>query len=195
MIIISHRINSKKLLEETPSQYGVEVDIRTYNDELIINHEPYTPGESFEDWLNFFAHETLILNVKEDGLEERLLALMKKHNINDFFFLDQSFPSLIKTSKLSEKRCAVRVSEFESIGTALALSGRIEWVWVDCFSQFPLSLENANQLHTAGFKLCFVSPELQRKSNTIEIQNFRQEIQERNIKGDAVCTKLPELWL
>ena len=33
---------------------------------------------------------------------------------------------------------AVRISEFESIETALTLAGKVDWVWVDCFTHFPL---------------------------------------------------------
>ena len=75
------------------------------------------PRLDFETWLDHYSHKTLILNVKEEGLEERLIASMASRGIDDFFFLDQSFPFLIKWSKLGEHRCAVRVSEFENIET------------------------------------------------------------------------------
>ena len=55
----------------------------------------------------------------------------------------------------------MRVSEYESIATALTLGGQIDWIWVDCFTRFPLTLQEAHQLKSAGFKLCIVSPELQ----------------------------------
>ena len=76
--------------------------------------------------------------MKEEGLEARLIDLMKAYGIADYFFLDQSFPFLVKWSKLGEHRCAVRVSEFESVETALALARKVDWVWVDCFTHFPV---------------------------------------------------------
>jgi hypothetical protein len=41
------------------------------------------------------------------------------------------------------------------------MKGMVDWVWVDCFSKVPLNREIYNILKDAGFKLCFVSPELQ----------------------------------
>jgi hypothetical protein len=136
----------------------------------------------------------LILNVKEEGLEERLLALMGRHRIKDFFFLDQSFPFLMRTANRGERRCAVRVSEFESIDTAMALAGRVDWAWVDCFTRFPLSGADAARLQGAGFRLCLVSPELQGRNDDAEIAALRQTLDTLGISPEAVCTKKPERW-
>jgi hypothetical protein len=189
-----HRRNTLAELNATPRQYGVEVDIRSYGDMLIIRHDPFGFGESFEPWLRAYRHGTLILNVKEEGLEERLIDLMQCAGIEDYFFLDQSFPFLIKYSRLGEHRCAVRVSEFESIKTALTLSGKVGWVWVDCFTKFPLSREDAERLKEAGFKLCLVSPELQGRDAEIEIAQLANLLLDRNIHAEAICTKRPDLW-
>ncbi|MFA6985467.1 MAG: phosphatidylinositol-specific phospholipase C/glycerophosphodiester phosphodiesterase family protein [Arenimonas sp.] len=194
MIVIRHRRNSGQQLRDTAPELGVEVDIRSNGNDLILHHDPFVDGERFEDWLAHFRHRTLILNVKEEGLEDRLIALMQAHGISDYFFLDQSFPFLVRTANRGESRCAVRVSEFESIDTALSLAGRIDWVWVDCFTRFPLDRAQAARLQQAGFKLCLVSPELQGRSATEEIPALRALLQREGIVADAVCTKEPVLW-
>jgi hypothetical protein len=195
MQIISHRVNTIALLKKIPKKFGVEVDIRSIGDALIIHHDPFIIGEVFEEWIKLYEHGTLILNVKEEGLEQRLLELMKKYQIEDFFFLDQSFPFLKKTASEGESRSAVRVSEYEDINTALSLSGMVDWVWVDCFNDFPLNLEKAEELQKAGFKLCIVSPELQGRGDISHILDFRSKIELLGIKGDAVCTKHADLWV
>jgi len=195
MQIISHRVNTITLLKKIPKKFGVEVDIRSIGDALIIHHDPFIIGEVFEEWIKLYEHGTLILNVKEEGLEQRLLELMKKYQIEDFFFLDQSFPFLKKTASEGESRSAVRVSEYEDINTALSLSGMVDWVWVDCFNDFPLNLEKAEELQKAGFKLCIVSPELQGRGDISHILDFRSKIELLGIKGDAVCTKHADLWV
>ena len=194
MKLIAHRRNTLNELISTPEKYGIEVDVRSYGNKLVIHHDPFIEGESFEDWLEAYQHGTLILNVKDEGLEARLIELMKTHGIADYFFLDQSFPFLIKWSNAGEKRCAVRVSEFETIETALTLAGKVDWVWVDCFTHFPLSQQDAQQLKNAGFKLCMVSPELQGRNAEIEIPQLARLLVERCINTDAVCTKRPDLW-
>jgi len=194
MKFISHRRNTIEELKATPTEYGVEVDIRSDNGKLVIHHDPFAAGDDFEEWIKHYEHGTLILNVKEEGLEARLIDLMKQHGITDYFFLDQSFPFLIKWSKLGERHCAVRVSEFESIETALTLAGKIDWVWVDCFTKFPLSGEDAKRLQDAGFKLCLVSPELQGRPAETAIPELAKLLAEREITADAICTKKPEIW-
>jgi hypothetical protein len=192
--IIIHRVNTIALLEKIPENFGVEIDIRSYGENLIIHHDPFKKGELFEDWIKLYNHGTLILNVKEEGLENSILKLMIKYNIEDFFFLDQSFPFLRKTAIIGESRCAVRVSEYESIETVLSLSGKVDWVWVDCFTRFPLYKDEANLLRDSGFKLCIVSPELQGRKKSSDVREFRRQIEQLGIEGDAVCTKYTDLW-
>ena len=194
MNLIAHRRNTIAELQATPPQYGVEIDLRSQGHKLIVQHDPFADGEDFERWLDHFRHGTLILNVKEEGLEERLIGLMAARGITDYFFLDQSFPFLIRWSKRGERRCAVRVSEFESIETALTLAGQIDWVWVDCFTRFPLDGAGAKRLQGAGFKLCLVSPELQGRAVEVEIPALASMLRDLGVSPDAVCTKRPDLW-
>lgn len=194
MRLIAHRRNTLAELLATPVEHGVEVDIRSFGNRLVIHHDPFVEGEDFSVWLDNYQHGTLILNVKEEGLEQRLIGLMAERGIDDFFFLDQSFPFIIKTAHQGERRCAVRVSEYEHIDTALSLAGKIDWVWVDCFNRFPLSGADANRLRQAGFKLCLVSPELQQRTGEHEIPALRLLLAERGIVPEAICTKWPARW-
>jgi hypothetical protein len=194
MKLISHRRNTVAELRATPTKYGVEVDIRSQGNELLIHHDPFVTGETFNEWFRAYQHGTLILNVKEEGLEGRLIEIMRSRGFDDYFFLDQSFPYLVKWSATGEHRCAVRVSEFESIETAMTLVGKVDWVWIDCFTKFPLDYKSARQLRDAGFKLCLVSPELQGRDPTTEIPALIELLRQRDIIAHAVCTKRPDLW-
>ena len=195
MIKVAHRINDINLLRETPVEFGIEVDIRTFGRDLIIHHEPYERGELFEIWLEEYNHKLLILHVKEEGLEQKILKLLEIKNIDNFFFLDQSFPFLIKTINSGEKRCSIRVSEYERIETAMSLKNKVDWIWLDCFDRFPITEEELFSLkNEGGFKICIVSPELQGRSSTEEILNYKETLNSMNFVGDAVCTKYPTLW-
>lgn len=194
MQIIAHRRNRISELRDTATHLGVEVDIRSQGDRLIIHHDPFSEGVDFLEWVSWYQHGTLILNVKEEGLEARLKDVMLDHRIEDYFFLDQSFPFLIKSVREKETRCAVRVSEFESLDTALSLAGKVDWIWVDCFNKFPLTTDEARQLKSAGFKLCVVSPELQGRTDPTGIRHFREHLESASINPEAICTKLYDLW-
>ena len=115
---------------------------------------------------------------------------MREHGKDDFFFLDQSFPFLVKTAKAGERRCAIRVSEYELVNTALSMAGMIDWVWVDCFTRLALSTDDASRLRRAGFRLCLVSPELQGRDRS-EIATMKAHVAGLGIYFDAVCTKAP----
>jgi hypothetical protein len=193
MIIVSHRINTSEALLKIPNKYGVEIDIRSRDDQLILHHDPFCEGELLSDWLKNYKHKLLILNVKEEGLEPQILSLMEKYSIDHFFFLDQSFPFIIKSLNAGEKRTAVRVSEYESIETALQVAGNAQWVWVDCFTKFPINQDEALRLKE-NFKICIVSPELQGRSDINEIIQLKNLLREMNLKPDAVCTKRSDIW-
>ena len=49
--------------------------------------------------------------------------------------------TLLKTIKNGEKRCAVRLSEYECINTVLSLKDKLTWVWIDFFTKFPIDFK------------------------------------------------------
>ena len=194
MLIIHHRRNSIELLKQTESIFGVEIDIRSWKDKLIINHEPFKEGIELDQWLQFYKHKILVLNIKEEGIEKRVISLMREFEISNFFFLDQSLPLLISTLKSGESRSSIRVSNYESIENALFFKDVIDWVWIDIFESIPLKKKDFLIFKRFGFKICLVSPELQNHAESMLkiIQDF---LIKENIYVDAVCTKYPEKWI
>jgi hypothetical protein len=92
MHFIAHRVNTIKDLLNTPTEYGVEIDLRDFGEKLILQHDPFKDGESFEEYLKNYNHGTMILNIKSEGIETRVLKLIQQHNIKSYFFVDCSFP-------------------------------------------------------------------------------------------------------
>jgi hypothetical protein len=187
MEYIAHRINTIEELKKVPHEYGVELDLRDFGDKLILQHDPFTNGEDFEEYLKCYNHGTMILNIKSERIEIKVLELIKKYNINKYFFLDCSFPMIYLLSKSGEKNIALRFSEFEGIDTILNMKDKVEWIWVDCFSKLPITNENYNLLRKNGFKFCLVSPELQGQDEKLE--EYKQYLKDQNIIFDAICTK------
>ena len=193
-LIICHRKNTIKQLIDTPTEYGVEIDVRSYNNKIILNHDPMKSGEFLDNWIRKYNHKFLIINIKEEGLEKYIIKILKNKKIKDFFFLDQSFPFLIKTLNSNETRCAVRFSEYEDIRTINNLKKKINWVWVDHFSKFPLNKSTSDNLKKKKIKICIVSPEIVKKTSVNSLKKLKNSIQKKNIHIDAVCTKNPEIW-
>ena len=193
MIIIKHRVNTIEELIKTPNNLGVEIDLRSFKDKIIIHHEPFIDGVSFDEWIKHYKHNFLILNVKEEGLENSIMKIINSYEVKKFFFLDQSFPLLIKTVLSGEPRTAIRISKYESLETAINFKNLAKWVWIDYFENFPLNDVGLKKLKEANFNLCLVSPELQGFSyeKTVAMKN---ELLNKNFLFNAVCTKFPDLW-
>lgn len=204
MIRIQHRCNTIAQLQTVPPDCGVEIDIRNHGDRLLLVHDPFsTEGVDLADWLAHWRHRFLIANVKEEGLEPVLLALLARHGVTEFFILDESLPYIRRHALAGETRFAVRVSEIEAADTALRLAaylrnaGRaVDWVWLDCFDGAPLPAADLHRLRAAGYRLCQVSPELHHLDAPERwadlIATFRARM--GDVVPDMVCTKRPELW-
>jgi hypothetical protein len=184
---IAHRINTVSALEEIPHEFGLEIDLRDRGERLILQHDPFTDGEDAEPFFARYKHGTLILNVKSERIEFRILELLQKYSIENYFFLDSSFPMIYQLIQRGETRSAVRFSEYESIDTVMKLEGLVDWVWVDCFSFLPISKDVHSHLKNCGFKLCLVSPELQGRPDDVTV--YRDRLKEEGIIFDAICTK------
>jgi len=188
MEYIAHRINTIEELKTIPTKYGVELDLRDFGDRLILQHDPFTDGEDFEEYLKYYNHGTMILNIKSERIEHKVLELVKKYNIKKYFFLDSSFPMIYLLSNDDEQNIALRFSEFEGIDTILNMKDKVKWVWVDCFSKLPITKENYKFLKEQGFKFCLVSPELQGQNEKLE--EYKQYLEKESIIFDAICTKI-----
>ena len=189
MKFIAHRINTKKELKNISEQYGAELDLRDSVDgKIYINHDPFILGEDFEEYLKEDNHGTMILNIKSERIELRVLELLKKYNIKDYFFLDSSFPMIKLLTDNGEKKIALRYSEFEGLDTLEKMQEKVDWVWVDCFTKLPLNNEIYNKIKKMGYKLCLVSPELQGQPEKIE--KYAEQIKKEKIIFDSICTKV-----
>jgi len=188
MKYISHRVNTIIELKELDPLYGVEVDLRDNLDgKIYMEHDPFKDGEDFEDYLKEYHHGTMILNIKSERIEHKVLALMNKYNIDDYFFLDSSFPMIKTLTDAGEKRIALRFSEFEGMDVLRAMAGKVKWVWVDCFTKLPIDHNIFTEIKKLGYEICLVSPELQGQDEKIE--EYAEQLSNESISVDAICTK------
>ena len=118
-LFIQHRVNSIDELKEVSHHYGVETDIRIYKDKIILNHEPFEDGVSFDSFLEHYNHKFLIINTKCDGAEKQILEKLEEKSIKDFFFLDSSIPTTINLVESGIRNIATRYSKYEPIEFAM----------------------------------------------------------------------------
>ena len=189
MEFIANRINTLKELKELDTSYGVELDLRDdLNGRVYISHNPFEPGEDFEEYLKHYQHGTMILNVKSGRIEHKILELLKQYDIQNYFFLDSSFPMIKLLSDLGEHNIALRFSELEGLDTIRNMAGKAKWVWVDCFSRLPIDKQSYQELKNMGYRLCMVSPELEGQPEKLSL--YREQLSQEGIVMDAVCSKI-----
>ena len=185
MEIIIHKINKIRELKTIDTNFGIEIDIRTHGSDLILNHEPFKRGDKLEDYLNEYKHGTLIFNMKESGIEDIVLSLIKNYNnVKDYFLLDVEFPYIFSVSKNNLRNIAVRFSEIESINTIMKFKDLIDWVWIDTFTKLPLNQNSINILK--DFKTCLVCPE--RWNRPEDIVQYKEKLKKINFQLSAVMT-------
>jgi len=193
MKIFHHRINTSPQLVEIPSGDGVEIDIRSNGRDVILEHDPFKDGELFTEWLKHWQGQSLILNIKEEGIEERTLEVLNAYPNLEYFFLDQSFPFLVRTINGGNKKTAVRASDLESVDTALLMN--CDWAWIDCFlGDWNFLPGVVRRLQDNGKKICLVSPELVRNDSFNELQVLQDILKDNNLFVHGVCTKLKPFW-
>lgn len=187
MLFCCHRINTIIELLSIPKIYGIEIDLRDdiYGN-IHISHDPFKQGEIFDEFLKYYHHRFIIVNIKSERIEYKVLELLKKYNIKKYFLLDSSFPMIFKLSNEGEKNIALRFSEYEGLDTILNMKEKIDWIWIDCFTKNPLNKTVYNKIKDAGFKICFVSPELQNQPE--KIKEYKNYFEKENIHLDMICT-------
>ena len=185
MEIIIHRVNTIRELKIIEAEFGAEIDIRAWNSDLILNHEPFQDGEKLIDYLDEYKNGTLILNIKEDGIEDEVLRHVRERpQIKSYFLLDVEFPYLYRASRQGERNIAIRFSEDESIETVENYIGMVDWVWIDTNTKFPITKENNTTLD--NFKKCLVCPE--RWGRPEDIANYRRKMLSYGFVLDAVMS-------
>lgn len=201
MIIIAHRINTCQALEGVAPSYGIEVDVRYHEDQIILAHDAFSHHHKqptpLTTLLDHWQHQgPIILNLKTTGVEDACAAIMQTYGIKNWFFLDMIAPTFWWHTQRSHNapynanNIALRCSEYEPIESVMPLRQQAKWVWLDAFTGVA-NPGTIRQLQATGFMVCLVSPELQSYPQT-QVASMQAAL--GNIRPDAVCTKHPALW-
>lgn len=169
---------------------GVETDLRDMNGEIVISHDPPERGcMSFSDFLAIHSQYrsvagTLALNIKSDGLSEKVAALLNQFSVTDYFVFDMSVPDALSYARHNLTLLA-RASEYESPGRLGAMS---RGIWLDSFhGEWFTSGQIVEWLATIG-QIAVVSPELHGRSHF----ELWSELRRLKIGDQAwLCTDFP----
>lgn len=194
MLIIRHRVNEMSLLADIPVSDGIEVDVRSEGNRLILTHDAFSVGEDFEEFLRKYHHSTLVLNVKEEGISSQCDDYLSNFEISNYFYLDQSLPEMRHRGLAGNVASASRFSRYESIQTVSKLRNITSWVWVDTFEGFFPRQSDIETIKELGLRICIASPELYGLEHLESAKRLSETLSAYEVGMDAVCTKEPGIW-
>ena len=203
MIVLSHRGYWKKESEKNQIVafersfslgLGTETDIRDYKGELVISHDIADDScvsveKFFEIYKSFNNELPLAVNIKADGLQQKLKELIEKFEIKNYFVFDMSVPDGLQYLKYGFN-VFTRQSEYEK---EPSFYDKAEGVWLDEFHTHWID-ENTIKFHLSNNKkICIVSPDLHKRDYKIEWQHYKEIEKKLGINNIMICTDYPEI--
>ena len=143
---IIHRLNNLNDIQSCDKKYGVEFDLRSNNNQIIVQHDYLNQQNDlvifsdFVEEIKKFAG-LKIINLKCEGIEDEVIKIINQHNVKNWAFLDMSMPYFVKyANKIINRQIInfgyenliVRFSDHEPIEYALSFRNKARFVWIDC---------------------------------------------------------------
>jgi len=168
--------------------FGTETDVRDVAGKLVISHDMPHGGEmTVDDLLTLMSSRNLPLaiNIKADGLTDKLKAIFDQHNHTNWFVFDMAVPDMLAYLNTSVNTFT-RLSDVEPSAAWLNESTGI---WLDSFSTEWYDPTFISNLLLTGKTVCVVSSELHGRDQS-KLWTMLSKI--NNHTNLMVCTDLPE---
>ncbi len=185
---------------------GVETDIRDFNNELVISHD--IPSEKnikltkvLALYKNLKCTGKLALNIKSDGLHDKLKKLLQNFNVSNYFVFDMSVPDSLWYAN-NDIKFYIRDSEHEvNPKTSSPFLYKLSsGVWLDKFNEeTQINDSNIKDYLQDDKEICIVSPELHPwgRENNKYLQYWQiyktifDQIETQHLSRISICTDLP----
>ena len=168
--------------------FGTETDLRDFHGELVISHDPPLGGElRFDEFLDILGGRDLplALNIKADGLAQRVKSAMDQRGLRNWFVFDMSVPDTLQQIKAG-CRVFARVSDWEQ---GMHWHERCAGIWLDAFDEDWFSTSDVAGLLQTRSRVCVVSPELHGRDPRRAWERLRPLAAQ---DGLSICTDVPE---
>lgn len=176
--------------------FGVETDIRDLNGILVISHdipslddtEMLTVESFLKLYKSFGKNLPLALNIKSDGLQEKLLKFIIKYEVSNYFVFDMSIPDTFGYLNKGYK-VFTRQSEYEQTPSFIDI---VDGIWLDEFITHWIKIGTIKNHIENDRKVCIVSPELHKRNYLTEWENYKEMFKIISSEKIMLCTDLPE---
>ena len=137
-LYIAHRQNNLKnfnILKKKKFD-GIEIDLRTSDKKIIINHDPFKKSSDFLKKIKNFKKIFLIIDIKSSGISFKIYKYLigKKYR---FLLLNLIQPEFFEmVNKGLSRNLFLRYSLYEKLNFTIKKINKIKWVWVDFFESY-----------------------------------------------------------
>jgi hypothetical protein len=174
------------------SGFGVETDLRDFGSRIVISHDsPSSSAMPFEAFLDLYkdqqSNTTLALNIKADGLQDRVRVALIDRGVTNYFFFDMSAPDALEY-KRKDLKFFTRQSELE---IQPILYDSAMGIWMDSFFDDWIDRGDILTHLDAGKEVCICSPELHHR----EPSGFWDRLARWGLSQDRrlmLCTDKPK---
>lgn len=176
MKLIGHRGHWNKLHEKNSIEAvasallnydGVEIDVRDRNGEIVVSHDipnnQSLPLNNFLD-LSCAKNKLWAINIKSDGISDRLLKTLELKKIKNYFCFDMSIPEVFNY-KRNNLNIFVGINDYVN-ETRLSSIGL--GIWLDSFDKLWYSEEDLKSFIRRYKQVCIVSEELHGRNFQIQ---------------------------
>lgn len=170
--------------------FGTETDVRDSRGELVISHDMPNGQElklkSLLELIETYqtSNLTLALNIKSDGLAEKLQNELSLFPNIDFFVFDMSIPDM-RSYFHAGLPVFTRMSEVEQNPVWLE---KCSGIWLDLFDYDWYDSNLLREILSLGKRVCIVSPELHGRNHKSQWEKIFQLKDHPKL---MICTDLP----
>ena len=177
--------NSSDALSKAFSNgFAVETDVRDFQGELVISHDPCSNPEAQRFNQLISNNQRIAINIKSDGLSSLLRMHTEQILQSNSFIFDCSFPELLRFKKVGIPH-AMRLSEYEK-----EFPWTPNYIWLDAFES-DWWIEDSYTLDLIKkIPAVVVSSELHKRPHD-EVWNKVKTLRKSGVNV-SVCTDFPE---
>ena len=166
--------------------FGIEVDVRDHNAELVISHDYATKDSPrlIELLREVNGTQNMIaLNIKSDGIFLELKSILDNLNIQNYFCFDMSIPQQVQYQRNGLNWYSRISDQIEEKSVNQASMG----IWLDAFDHDWWSKDCLLDLQKSK-RLCIVSPELHGRNHKYTWHKMKSITMNSD---NMICTDLP----
>lgn len=172
-------------------RFGTETDLRDCGGKVVISHDVPDGNEMcFEELLEIMNGRNLplALNIKADGLAERIEDVLRKFQHTNYFTFDMSIPELVYEINNSSLNI---FSGYSDACRIIPMVDRVKGVWLDSFKKVWYTGDDILEILDTGKSVCIVSEDLHHRDNSVQWKMIKDAgLHKQN--NVMLCTNIPE---